>query len=95
MRLKVAQFFNLVLFCLVVGVFWGTWFSLSRSIGAITPATLLEIGRTMIENLAVPMAVLMPGTILWAVLTLLLVPNKKSASFFCILTGAVLMLLLG
>ena len=30
---KVVQFVTLMLFSLVTGVFWGTWFSLSRSIG--------------------------------------------------------------
>jgi hypothetical protein len=30
--LRIAQFANVVLFALVMGVFWGTWFSLSRSI---------------------------------------------------------------
>ena len=45
-----SEFINLFLFALVV-VFWGTWFSLSRSIGSITPTGFLEIGRTMIANL--------------------------------------------
>jgi hypothetical protein len=37
---RVAQFVNVLLFALVMGVFWGTWFSLSRSIGSIRPDTL-------------------------------------------------------
>src|SRR5262249_22317773 len=31
---KAVQFIAMLLFSLVTGVFWGTWFSLSRSIGA-------------------------------------------------------------
>ena len=51
----------MLLFSLVTGVFWGTWFSLSRAIGALTPATFLEVGHTMIGNLGGPMSVLMPA----------------------------------
>ncbi len=47
---KIAQFINIFLFALVAGVFWGTWFSLSRSIASITSETFLEVGRTMIQN---------------------------------------------
>jgi uncharacterized membrane protein len=54
----------MLLFSLVTGVFWGTWFSLSRSIAAITPQTFLEIGHTMISNLARPMAILLPAAVL-------------------------------
>jgi hypothetical protein len=64
---RVFQFVHLFLFALVVGVFWGTWFSLSRSIESITPATFLEVGHTMIANLGGPMAVLMPAALLSAV----------------------------
>ena len=45
---KAVQFLTLLLFSLVTGVFWGTWFSLSRSMAAITPGTFLEVGRLMI-----------------------------------------------
>jgi hypothetical protein len=65
--LRVAQFVHLFLFALVLGVFWGTWFSLSRSIRSITAPMFLEVGRTMIANLGGPMAVLMPTTLLSAV----------------------------
>jgi hypothetical protein len=62
---RLALFVHLFLFVLVAGVFWGTWFSLSRSMSSITAPTFLEIGRTMIANLGGPMAVLMPATLLW------------------------------
>src|SRR5262245_59506699 len=60
MVIKVFQFVTLLLFSLVTGVFWGTWFSLSRSMAAITPGTFLEVGHLMILNLGGPMSVLMP-----------------------------------
>ena len=65
--LRVMVFVHLFLYALVVGVFWGTWFSLSRSMSAITASTFLEIGHTMIGNLGGPMAVLMPATLVSAV----------------------------
>jgi uncharacterized membrane protein len=64
---KAVQFVTLLLFSLVTGVFWGTWFSLSRSMAAITPGTFLEVGGLMIANLGGPMSVLMPATLLSAV----------------------------
>ena len=33
----IAQFVNLFVYSLVLGVFWGTWFSLSRSIAPFRP----------------------------------------------------------
>ncbi len=55
MALQIMQFVTIMLFALVVGVFWGTWFSLSRSIATITPETFLEVGKAIIQNLAAPL----------------------------------------
>ena len=52
------------LLMLVTGVFWGTWFSLSRSIHVFTPEAFLAIGKTIIANVAWPMRILMPSTLL-------------------------------
>jgi uncharacterized membrane protein len=62
--LRIAQFINLFLLTLVSGVFWGTWFSLSRSIESITPQTFLEVGKSMMANLGGPMSILFPLAIL-------------------------------
>jgi uncharacterized membrane protein len=92
--IKAVQFVTLLLFSLVTGVFWGTWFSLSRSIAAITPGTFLEVGRLMITNLGGPMSVLMPATLLSAlVLCVLLFRGRQSrANLFA---GAALVLMAG
>ena len=60
--MKVIQLVAMSLFTLDAGVFWGTWFSLSRSIASITPAAFLEIGHTMIANPGGPMSLLIPAT---------------------------------
>jgi uncharacterized membrane protein len=82
--IRAVQFVTLLLFSLVTGVFWGTWFSLSRSMSAITLATFLEVGRLMIANLGGPMSVLMPSALLSAlVLCVLLVRERqRRASLF-------------
>ena len=92
MKLEIAQFLTIMLFTLVVGVFWGTWFSLSRSIARITPGTFLEVGKTIIRNLAWPMRFLMPGAILASLLTFILMPDRSSAASLFTATGGLLMI---
>jgi hypothetical protein len=84
--IKTVQFVTLLLFSLVTGVFWGTWFSLSRSIAAITPATFLEVGGIMIGNLGGPMSVLMPAAVLSAMILGVLLYRRRQtqASMFTI-----------
>ena len=90
--LRLILFVHVFLFALVVGVFWGTWFSLSRSMSAITPSTFLEVGHTMIANLGGPMAVLMPATLVSAVPVLFVLYRlHRRASFALILVGAALL----
>ena len=90
--LRLTLFVHLLLFALVVGVFWGTWFSLSRSMSAITPSTFLEVGHTMIANLGGPMATLMPATLISAVPVLFgLHRLRRRASFSLMLAGAALL----
>ena len=90
--MKTVQFVTLLLFSLVTGVFWGTWFSLSRSISAITPGTFLEVGRLMIANLGGPMSVLMPAAVLSAVaLCVLLFRRRHTRGSFFAATALVLM----
>ena len=89
---RIAQFVHLFLFALVVGVFWGTWFSLSRSMSSITPSTFLEVGHTMIANLGGPMALLMPATLVSAGPVLFVLYRlRQRGSFYLILVGAALL----
>jgi hypothetical protein len=50
-----------MLYALVFAVFWGTWFSQSRSMDALSAGAFLENGRQYIANLAMPMRFLMPA----------------------------------
>ncbi len=88
MALKVVHYIAVFLTVLVVGVFWGTWFSLSRSIASISPAAFLEIGRTMIGNLAVPMRVLIPAELLAMVVLMILLYRKNERSALYLTAGS-------
>src|SRR5215468_8722543 len=90
MTLKIAQFLSMMLFALVMGVFWGTWFTLSRSIEGFQPQTFLDIGQTAIRNLAVPMAILMPLSLLSALIMIALLPKRSIAFVFAIVASALM-----
>lgn len=94
LRAGVARFITLILFALVAGMFWGTWFGLSRSIAAISPAAFLEIGWILIRNLAIPMAILMPAALVSG-LVVLLKTFRSDARASVLATTAGLLLLTG
>jgi uncharacterized membrane protein len=83
--LEIVRFLSLVVLMLVTGVFWGTWFSLSRSIEKFPAESFLAIGRVMIANLAWPMRILMPLTILLMLAGLLLSPAAGAAFYLALL----------
>ena len=92
MKIRVAQATTIVLFALVMGVFWGTWFSLSRTMDRLAPETFLAVGHEMIRNLGVPMALLLPLSLLSALVTLVLVGrSERAAAFWWLLAGFLLM----
>ena len=81
MRTRAAQATTIVLFALVMGVFWGTWFSLSRTMDQLSAETFLAVGHEMIRNLGGPMAVLLPLSLLSALVTLaLLWPHRSDGA---------------
>jgi len=92
MRIRAAQATTIVLSALVMGVFWGTWFSLSRTMDQLSAETFVAVGHQMIQNLGVPMAILLPLALLSALATLaLLWPKRRTAAFWWLLAGFVLM----
>lgn len=90
--MKILSFLALWLSALVMGVFWGTWFTLSRSIEVFNPDAFLAIGKNIIANVAWPMRILMPCTILCIILALWCYPNKRSVKFYLGVGGLVLMI---
>jgi len=81
-----------VLFSLVMGVFWGTWFSLSRTMDQLSGETFVAVGHQMIQNLGVPMAILLPLALVSALVTLaLLWRDGRPAAFWWLAAGFALM----
>ena len=92
MWVRVVQATTIVLFALVMGVFWGTWFSLSRTMDQLSAPTFLTVGHQMIHNLGTPMAILLPLALLSALVGLaLLWPNGRTAEFWRLAAGFLLM----
>jgi uncharacterized membrane protein len=91
-KTRAAQATTIVLFSLVMGVFWGTWFSLSRTMDQLSGETFIAVGHQMIQNLGVPMAILLPLALLSALVTLaLLRQGRQTVAFWWVLAGFLLM----
>jgi uncharacterized membrane protein len=90
-KTRAAQATTIVLFALVMGVFWGTWFSLSRTMDQLSAETFVAVGHEMIQNLGVPMAILLPLALLSALVTLALLRRGRPAAFWWLLAGFLLM----
>jgi len=93
MNFRIFQFLGAFLLTLVTGVFWGTWFALSRSMEVFSAAEFIHIGKTIILNLAVPMRVIMPSCILFMLLVVWFDPLKKSGRFYCSLIALILIII--
>jgi len=70
MKQKPVVFITLVLLMLVTGVFWGTWFTLTRSLENFSAAEFIHIGKTIIANVAIPMSIIMPAALLFLLLSM-------------------------
>jgi uncharacterized membrane protein len=90
-KIRAAQATTIVLFSLVMGVFWGTWFSLSRTMDQLTGETFVAVGHQMIQNLGLPMAILLPLALLSALVTLVLLRRDRTAAFWWLAAGFALM----
>jgi uncharacterized membrane protein len=62
--LSVLEVLSILLTALVVGVYWGPWLALTRSIGTFAPDVFLAIVHCMDRNLGTNMTVLVPITLL-------------------------------
>ena len=65
MKQKPIAFITVILLMLVTGVFWGTWFTLTRSLKGFSAGEFIHIGKTIIANVAVPMRIIMPAALLF------------------------------
>src|SRR6266487_4169363 len=93
MKSKLIDFAGLFLLALVTGVFWGTWFTLTRSIETFSAAEFIHIGKTIIANVAWPMRILMPSSIFFMILSAWLYPEKRSPGFYFSLAACFLIII--
>jgi hypothetical protein len=93
MTSKLTNLVALFLLMLVTGVFWGTWFTLTRSIETFSAAEFIHIGKTIIANVAWPMRILMPACILFMIVSAWWYPEKKSAGFYFNVTACLLIII--
>jgi uncharacterized membrane protein len=91
MKLKTIEFVSLMLASLVTGVFWGTWFTLTRSIHDFSAAEFIHIGKTIIANVAWPMSIIMPTTLLFMLISLLLIRRVNRYSVYLYFISLLLM----
>jgi len=73
---------SLILLMLITGVFWGTWFTLTRSIESFSSEEFIHIGKVIIANVAVPMRIIMPLGIILLLVSLWVYPIKKSYGYY-------------
>jgi len=81
MKNKIILFSALFLLMLITGVFWGTWFTLTRSIENFSSEEFIHIGQTIIANVAMPMRIIMPLGIIFMFLALWFTRNKRTIGF--------------
>jgi uncharacterized membrane protein len=87
---KILLFITGILLVLVTGVFWGTWFSLSRTMHTLPGETFVVIGKQIMQNVALGMSIMMPLGIAGIIVLLLMAGRKKKAHFYWLLTALVL-----
>jgi uncharacterized membrane protein len=91
MKLRIIELVTLMLTSLVMGVFWGTWFTLTRSIHDFSAAEFIHIGKTIISNVAIPMSIIMPVTLLFMLIAVLLSRRVNRSSFYLYIISFLLM----
>lgn len=81
MKNKIIIFSALFLLMLITGVFWGTWFTLTRSLEDFSPEEFIHIGKTIIANVAMPMRIIMPSGIILMFLALWFNRKERGVAF--------------
>ncbi len=79
---KLIYLISLFFLLLITGVFWGTWFTLTRSIESFSPDEFTHIGKVIIDNVAIPMRIIMPTGILLVIGSLWISKQKNGVGFY-------------
>ena len=78
---------------LVTGVFWGTWFTLTRSLQDFEAAEFIHIGKAIIANVAIPMRIIMPATLFFILWSMWINYKNNRPAFYMYTISFVLMLM--
>ncbi|HEX2845989.1 MAG TPA: DUF1772 domain-containing protein [Chitinophagaceae bacterium] len=87
---KTIQIITGLLLVLVAGVFWGTWFSLSRTMDRLPPEIFIIIGKEIMQNVAVVMSIIMPASIVGLITLMVGSWKVRSVYFYCIIVSLIL-----
>lgn len=74
---------------LITGVFWGTWFTLTRTFEVFSAPEFIHIGKVIIHNVAEPMRIIMPAGIILNLLSIWFYPDKNSSNFYLAILACV------
>jgi hypothetical protein len=91
MVLRLLDILNITLAALVVGVFWGPWLALTRSMSRFAPDEFVAIVHRLDTNLGGIMTLLFPVTML-SFVPILVLTFASTASFFLALAAFLLFL---
>src|SRR5215510_13882247 len=89
---KFIYLVSLFLLMLITGVFWGTWFTLTRSIESFSPDEFIHIGKVIIDNVAVRMRIIMPAGILFIIISLIITRQKRTGGFYAAIFSLILLI---
>lgn len=90
--IRIVQLAAWLFLALTSGVFWGTWFTLTRSIEDFSAAEFIHIGKVIIANVGNPMKVIMPATIILVALCLFFAYRQGKLRFYFMMISLVLMI---
>ena len=93
MRKKSIELITAILLTLVTGVFWGTWFSLSRTMHVLSSDIFITIGKEIMKNVAVTMSIIMPASIAGMLVLLIGSWKVRTVYFYCILAALILFII--
>ena len=88
--MAVFQVISIVLSALVLGVFWGPWVGLTRSLVTFEPEAFLAIVKRLSTNLAPVMTILMPAALLSMVPVLIFAFGQLFAVVLALLPAVLL-----
>jgi hypothetical protein len=92
MLLNLLDILSIVLAALVLGVFWGPWLALTRSIDTLAPMVFLTVVHRLDKNLGRAMTILYPVTLL-SILAVLVFSFGSTLAFWLIVAGLAMFIL--